>query len=164
MFGRKGHSVNLVFVILLLGIFAIAAVFVAVLGAKIYESGAQKMQDNFDTRTSIIYLSEKIRTAGNTEPISTRNLTGAGDALVIPETIGDKNYEAWIFVANGQLCETTVAAGDTPLPDAAQRIMPLTSFKVTEENGGVSLTVVTAPGSGGKSRTVTTFLAKRTGL
>ena len=163
MSGRKSHSMNLVFVILLLGIFAIAAIFTAVLGAKIYESGAQRMQDNFDTRTSVVYLSEKIRTAGGAGDISTRDLPGTGKALVISQTANGKSYESWIFVANGQLCESVVAAGDTPLPSAAQRIMPLTSFAVTQENGGISLTVVTATGTNESAQTITTFLAERTG-
>ncbi|MCL2492565.1 MAG: DUF4860 domain-containing protein [Clostridiales bacterium] len=163
MFGRKSHSMNLVFVILLLGVFAIAAVFTAVLGAKIYESGTQKMQDNFDMRTSVIYLSEKIRTAGSAGDISTRDLPGIGKALVISETVNGQGFESWIFVADGQLCESVVAAGDTPLPGAAQQIMPLTSFQVTKESGGVSLTVVTAPGASGSPQTISTFLAERTG-
>jgi len=161
MIRRKSHSMNIVFVILLLGIFALAAVFVAVLGAKIYESGAKRMQDNFDARASVVYLSEMIRTAENPGAITTRNLAGAGDALVIPQSANGNVYESWVFVVDGQLCETVVAAGDKPVPGAAQQIMPITSFKVSQEDAGISLTVVTAPGADGRSQTISTFIAKR---
>ena len=38
--------------------FAMSALFVAAIGANVYANSAKKMQSNYDTRTSIVYLAE----------------------------------------------------------------------------------------------------------
>jgi hypothetical protein len=153
--GKKKHSVNMLFTILLLGIFALAAIFVAVMGAKVFANSADKMQANFDTRTSIVYLSEKIRTCpGDRYDV---RMIGDASALVLSETIDGTLYESWIFIADGQLCEATVISGDTVVPGTAQRIMPLAFFDAKLENGGVEITVTTNNGD-----TSTTFISGRT--
>jgi len=146
----------MMFTILLLGIFALTAVFVAVMGAKVYANSADKMHANFDTRTSLVYLSEKIRTnPGGDYSVSE---LGGSAALVLPEEVDGTVYESWIFVANDRLCETTIVRGDTVLPGAAQQIMDLKSFVATLRDGGVEITVTTLAGDSD-----TTFIYGRTG-
>lgn len=146
----------MMFTVLLLGLFALTAIFVAVMGVKVYANSAEKMQANFDTRTSIVYLSEKIRTCPD-DGFSVRELNGA-TALVLSEEVDGHNYESWLFVADGKLCECTVSEGGTILPGAAQHIMPLESFDAQLVSGGIELTVVTAAGDRD-----TTFISGRTG-
>jgi hypothetical protein len=145
------------FTVVLLGIFALAAIFVAMLGAKVYANSADKMQANFDTRTSIVYLSEKIRTCPG-DNFDVRELLG-NTALVLSEEIGSHIYESWVFVSDGQLREATVIRGDTILPGAAQSIMPLKSFDAVVKDGGIEITVVTAD-----DQENTTFISGRSGL
>jgi hypothetical protein len=154
--GKKKHSVNMMFTIMLLGIFALAAIFVAVLGAKVYANSADKMQANFDTRTSIVYLSEKIRTCPG-DNFDVRDLDGS-TALVLSEEIGGHVYESWVFVSGDELRETTVSRGDTVLPGTAQGIMPLKSFDAEVKDGGVEITVVTT-----ENQESTTFISGRIG-
>ncbi|MDR3305209.1 MAG: DUF4860 domain-containing protein [Clostridiales Family XIII bacterium] len=154
--GKKKHSVNMMFTVMLLCIFALAAIFVAVLGAKVYANSAEKLQANFDTRTSIVYLSEKVRTNPGAG-VDVRSADG-GTALVLTEEISGKVYESWVFVSNGNLCETVVPKGDTPNPAAAQKIMQLASLDAELKDGGVYITVVTTEGEEN-----TTFISGRTG-
>ena len=154
--GKKKHSVNMMFTILLLGIFAMAAIFVAVMGAKVYANSADKMQANFDTRTSIVYLSEKIRTNPGGD-YAIKDIDGT-TALVLTEEINDNIFESWIFVANDRLSEITIKQGDQVLPSSAQQIMDLKSLDVVMRDGGVEITVVTVAGD-----VNTTFISGRTG-
>jgi hypothetical protein len=146
----------MMFTILLLGIFALAAVFVAVMGAKVYANSADKMQANFDTRTSLVYLSEKIRTCP-ADGYSVRDLNGM-KALVLSEEIDGYTYESWVFVMNDKLSEATVMAGDTVMPGTAQQIMDLKQFEATIKDGGIEITVTTLAGDRD-----TTFISARTG-
>jgi len=146
----------MMFTILLLGIFALTAIFVAVMGAKVYANSADNLRANFDTRTSIIYLSEKIRTSAG-DNYDVRDIEGH-TALVLTESIGEYTFESWIFVANDRLCEITVMQGDTVLPGIAQQIMDLKSLDAQLKNGGIEITVVTLAGD-----TNTTFISGRTG-
>ena len=154
--GKKKHSVNMMFTILLLGIFALAAIFVAVMGAKVYANSADKMQANFDTRTSIVYLSEKIRTCPG-DNYSVRDIAG-NTALVLTEQVGENVYESWIFVQNDRLSEVTVRKGDEVYPNTAQQIMDLRSLDAVVRDGGIELTVVTVAGD-----VNSTFISGRTG-
>ena len=154
--GRKSHSVNMMFTILLLGIFALTAIFVAVMGAKVYANSAEKLSANFDTRTSIVYLSEKIRT-NPSDSYDIREVDG-NTALVLSEEFKGFVFESWIFVSNERLCEITITQGDTVLPGVAQQIMPLRSLDARLVDGGIEITVVTVAGD-----TNSTFLSGRTG-
>ena len=155
--GKKNHSINMMFTILLLGIFALTAIFVAVMGAKVYANSADKLRSNFDTRTSIVYLSEKIRTSAG-DNYDVREVDG-NPALVLTEKIGEYVFESWIFVNNDRLCEITIMPGDTVLPGVAQQIMDLKSLDAQLINGGIEITVVTIAGD-----TNSTFISGRTGL
>jgi len=146
----------MMFTILLLGIFALTAIFVAVMGAKVYANSADKLHANFDTRTSIVYLSEKIRTSAG-DNYDVRDVDG-NTALVLTEEIGDFVLESWIFVHNDRLCEITITPGDTVLPGVAQQIMDLRSLDAQLKNGGIEITVVTVAGD-----TNSTFISGRTG-
>ena len=154
--GKKNHSINMMFTILLLGIFALTAIFVAVMGAKVYANSADKLHANFDTRTSIVYLSEKIRTSAG-DNYDVREVDG-NTALVLTEEIGDYVFESWIFVHNDRLCEITIMPGDMVLPGTAQQIMDLRSLDAQLKNGGIEITVVTVAGD-----TNSTFIKGRTG-
>jgi len=146
----------MMFTILLLGIFALTAIFIAVMGANVYANSAEKLQANFDTRTSLVYLSEKIRT-NPSDDYKVREVDG-NTALVLTEKIGDTVFESWIFVANDRLCEVTIMQGDTVLPGVAQQIMDLRSLDVQKKDGGIEITVVTVAGD-----VNTTFISGRSG-
>jgi hypothetical protein len=94
--GKKKHAINIILTVTLLGVFALAALTVAVLGAHVYESSADLMKSNYDTRTSLIYLSEKVRQAGDGE-LSVGSV-GKNDALLIDEEIEGETYHTYIYV------------------------------------------------------------------
>ena len=154
--GRKKHTINILFAIVLFGVFALTAVFTAVLGVKVYANSAEKMQANFDTRTSLVYLSEKIRT--NPEDNYSISEVDGNTALVLASEIGGVVYESWIFVRNDRLCEIMVIQGEKVLPSTAQQIMDLKSFDAVLKDGGIELSVETVGGDRN-----TTFLYGRTG-
>ena len=154
--GKKKHAVNMMFTILLLGLFALTSIFVAMMGVKVYANSADKMHANFDTRTSIVYLSEKIRTCAG-DDFDVRELDGS-TALVLSEEVEGNIYESWIFVSDDQLCEATIIKGDTIIPGAAQHIMPLKSFDAQRTSDGIELTAVTMEGDRN-----TTFICGRIG-
>ena len=157
MFGKKKHSVNMMFTVMLLCIFALAAIFVAVLGAKVYANSAEKLQANFDTRTSIVYLSEKMRTCPG-DAFEVRDIEGSG-AIVLSQRIGEDIYESWIYVKDESLCEAVVSAGDIPSPAGGQKIMPLKAMSAEIGDGGIWITVVTPDG-----HESSTFICGRSGL
>ena len=142
------------FTIALLCIFALSAIFVATMGAKVYENSAGKLQENFETRTSLVYLSEKIRTCSE-GTADVRDLDG-NNALVITTKYEGSTYESWIYVYEGQLREATKAEGITLDPRAGQVIMELSDLTLEKTNKGVTISVTTTEG-----HTHTTTISRR---
>ncbi|MDR2610158.1 MAG: DUF4860 domain-containing protein [Clostridiales Family XIII bacterium] len=134
--GGKKHFINLIFTLTLLGVFAMSALLVAVMGAQVYESSAENVQKNFDTRTSLVYMAQKVRQspAGG---IRVGSVDG-GDALVLSESYDDETYESWIYVYDNELREVLVPAGAPVKAGDGYSIMELKSLKI-EERGGLLL-------------------------
>ena len=142
--GKRKHSTNLMFIIALLCMFAMSALFVAAIGANVYENSATKLQDNYDTRTSIVYLSEKIRACAD-GAADVRDLDG-NNAIVITTRTDGQIHESWIYVYDGHLREATKAEGVTLDPRAGQRIMSLTALTATKTDTGIDISVTTDSG------------------
>jgi hypothetical protein len=133
------------FTLLLLGVFALTAIFVAVLGAQVYRSSAETMQANFDTRTSLVYISEKVRQSTGTN-FEVRD-AGGQSALVITEDYDNgQTYETWIYAYDGKLRETTISAGSEMEPGTGQAIMDMKSMNFDVDGSLVKITSVNDSG------------------
>jgi hypothetical protein len=132
------------FTITLLCIFAMAAIFVAVMGAKVYESSAEKLQANFDTRLSLVYFAEKIRSCPG-EDIEVKEAFG-NEALVLYEDFDGQRFASWIYVSNGNLYETMVEGDNDPIESAGQKIMELKSMHVSIRGQMIDIDVVNSDG------------------
>lgn len=150
MLGRGNHSVNIVFVVTLLLMFALTALSVAVMGAQVYSSSAQRMTSNFETRTSLMYMAEKVRQCAG-DNLDIRKV-GDSDALVIKESIGGEDVESWIFVAKGKLREATLKAGAAVEEDDGNDIMPLKSMNLSLDG---RLLLITVKNPDGKANSLT---------
>ncbi len=126
MGGKKQHIIDIVFVLALFCVFVVLALFVVVLGADVYKGISQKMDDNYDVRTSLSYITEKIRQSDGENEVKLGNINGK-DAIVLSKTINTKTYETWIFEGEGQLREITVKAGYNVKEGDGQPIIPLNS-------------------------------------
>lgn len=142
--GKRKHSVNLVFTIALLGAFALTALFAVTLGVQVYARSANDLQSNFDTRTSLIYISEKFRQCpGERFEIGQ---VGDSDALILTEEHDGQDYDTWIYAHEGKMYELLIKSGDSVSPGDGQRIMDLSSLQAEETNGLLTVTVVNSEG------------------
>jgi hypothetical protein len=127
------------FTITLLGVFALAALFVAVMGAQVYAHSAEKMQANFDTRTSLVYIAEKVRQCPG-ENFDVKQVDGL-DALVLTERHKGQDYESWIYVYDEKMYELFIKSGDAVSPGDGQAIMDLKSMQIDTDGRLLSITV-----------------------
>lgn len=137
--GEKKHSANIVFTLALLGLFALSALFVAVLGAQVYGRTAEQMDQNYNTRTSLVYIGEKIRQTPGRE-IVIDDVEGS-QALVLKQNMDGREYESWIFSAGGKLKEVMVPAGTDVKSEDGQGIMEISKFSLFQEGNLLSITV-----------------------
>lgn len=133
---RKTHYTDLLFTLTLFGIFAITALIVVMFGANVYQKTSADMDVNFTARTSVAYLSEKIRQNDTASNISVRTVDGM-DALVLTQPLDDLDLETWIFCDGTNLREITIYAGKFVSLQDGEAILDLSSMSIEETEKGL---------------------------
>ena len=105
------HTIDRVFLLALLALFAATAFLVVSIGAKQYE-----------TRTVSSYLEEKMNQNDMAGSVAVTSI-GAFPAIALSETVNDTIYTTYIYCYDGYLREITVSDGTTVLPGDGQKII-----------------------------------------
>ena len=119
---RKQHTIDIVFALSLFCVFAVLSLFVVVMGANVYRGISSEMTAGYHMRSSLVYMTEKVRQAGGADGFSTAEVDG-GDALVLPSSANGKDYETWIFVSGDKLMDAAYG----------QPIMELSGLRLSRE-------------------------------
>jgi hypothetical protein len=144
----KKHSLDLVVVVALFFVYAACALLLCVIGADVYRGTATTMQHNYDQRTSILYVAEKVRQNDRDGTVRIERV-GDVDALVLVEKQSGRDYETWLFVQDQMLYEGLFAPGSTIDAKLCQSVMPmdaLTLERVDTDSGLISATFHTVDG------------------
>ena len=142
---RGGHIVDLLFTLALLCVFAASSLMVVMIGANVYKGTVRGMDRNYDMRTSLSYISEKIRQNDVAGGVFVSELEGQ-NALVLVQDISGSVYETWIYSDAGALKELLVKQGSATR-EAGREIMKLQSFTAELVDGTLSLYVTASDGS-----------------
>ena len=108
------HMIDILFVLSLFCVFAVSSVVIILFGAHIYRSTVSQMDDNYTARTSIAYITEKIRQADEKNAIEIRNENGH-QILMMTTMIDDTAYATSLYEYDGWLYEL-FARTDIELP------------------------------------------------
>ncbi|WP_312645613.1 DUF4860 domain-containing protein [Hydrogenoanaerobacterium sp.] len=133
---EKGHVVDLLFTLALFCVFATSALLVVLLGANVYKQTVAGMTQNYNTRTSIAYLAEKIRQNDVANGVKLGEVDGA-DALILEQKVGESTYQTWIYSSGGKLCEVMVAGGTQVKAADGQPIMELENLQIEQDEQGM---------------------------
>lgn len=120
---EKKHHVDILFIIVLIGLFAVSAVGLALLGVNVYKTTSDSSTDNLNTAS--LYFAQKVRQCDDKTQVRTANLAGEQPALVIAQNAGGNSVETWLYVYSGSLREVTVPAGSEVDPSFGQDVMAL---------------------------------------
>lgn len=132
---QRKHSVDNLFMIVLLGLFLIFLLLMLLFSAQAYRTAVAGNQENNNLYTASAYITAKFRQHDGDETISTAALDGS-PAFCMTDTINDKQYVTYIYLKNQQLKELFTAAGNTPSSEMGTTIADLNDFQVQQENNG----------------------------
>lgn len=121
------HMIDIIFTLALFCVFAASALLVVLIGANVYQNTTSLMDQNFDTRTSLTYVSTKIRQNDTAGGVSIGELGGV-KALVLTQEIDGESYNTWIYHYDGALWEIFAAKDSAAAPADGQKIMDVASF------------------------------------
>lgn len=129
MTGRSRRMTDILFTLALFCVFSVCALLVVVMGADVYHRGTEDMQQNFDSRTSLSYISTKLRQTDSAGSVTIGQL-GDEPALILRETIDGMPYATWIYCHEGSLKEVFTLEENTPTPEMGQAIMALSALEM----------------------------------
>ncbi len=128
--GDRKHMVDILFVLTLFFVFALSALTLVVLGANVYRSTVDHMDESFTDRTSYAYITQKLRQNDEAGALSFADF-GGHDACVFTQEINNTIYNTYIYEYDGYLCELLARADMDMEPAAGTRILELDSFEIT---------------------------------
>ncbi len=128
--GDRKHMVDILFVLTLFFVFALSALTLVVLGANVYRSTVDHMDESFTDRTSYAYITQKLRQNDEAGALSFADFGGT-DACVFTQEINNTIYNTYIYEYDGYLCELLARADMDMEPAAGTKILELDSFEIT---------------------------------
>lgn len=131
---RKEHSVDLLFSILLFGIYVLFLLLMLLFAAKAYQNAVKGTEENYNLRTAMSYLTVKIRQHDNGRDVFLENLQGT-EALCLTDEIEGETYTTYIYLYDGQLRELFTLEGSNVSLSMGTGIASLNSFIIEETPG-----------------------------
>jgi hypothetical protein len=133
---EKHFIVDILFVLALFGIFAVSALVVVTIGADIYQRTVQDMSSNYDSRTAISYLTEKVRRADSllsdgTGAVTISEFSGEPALVLTSEQEGER-FCTLLYYHDGYLKELFMREGADLGGDAAaagEKILQLSDLE-----------------------------------
>jgi hypothetical protein len=151
----RRHSIDTLFVFLLLLLFALFSLVLAGMGAAVYRSGVAHLNENYTSRTAIAYVSEKVRQHDESGAVFASDVEGI-PALALRETTGSGSYLTYIYYYEGSLRELFVREETVPAAAMGSSLVELSDFSVdftsdVGKSGDQALLTVTAVSPDGTS-------------
>lgn len=129
---QKKHTVDILFVLILFGVFAFSALMLVIMGSSVYNKTVNTMEDNYSSRTSYTYITEKFRHADQEYSISIKDVNG-NHAFVFQEIINNEKYETYLYIHDGYLKELFIKKGDSVPLEAGNIILKASALTITKE-------------------------------
>lgn len=105
---HRGRAVSGVFVFLLLGVFAVFATFLALLGARAYQTTVERSEAHTAGRVLENFVINAVRADDAAGAVSIENVNGL-DALHIAYDYDGELYDKWVYCYEGSLRELFAA-------------------------------------------------------
>ncbi len=138
---QNKHTVDMLFTLSLFAVFAVTALLLVFFGTGVYETIAQDMESEFTSRTAISYLKKQLNQNNTVGSISTGELEGDSEVLMIKETLPEGDFIRYIYLHDGHLCELFTKAEITPTKAAGQPLLEISSFDIEKVDGLYFFTV-----------------------
>lgn len=130
---ERKHMVDILFVLTLFFVFALSALTLIILGANIYKTTVNHMDESFNDRTSYAYITQKLRQNDEAGSLSVGTL-GSETALVATSEVNNTIYNTYIYSYDGNLCELLTRADMEMEPSAGTKIIKINDFHIEQVN------------------------------
>ena len=133
--GKKAFMAGLISMVFLLGIFAVASLFLINIGVQVYKNVVIANNDNFELRTSLSYLATRVRQADQTGMVEIREEDGI-KILVLGEENEDGEFETCLYFWDGFLYEHFMEKGGYFEPGYGMETFEVASLIMEQKASG----------------------------
>lgn len=121
------HMIDILFVLSLFCVFAFSSVVLILFGADIYKKTVASMDSNYASRTSVAYITEKIRQSDCYDSIFIDDTEGY-ERLMMTRKIDGLTYATSLYEYDGYLYELFARTDIKLPPDAGQQVIPVSQL------------------------------------
>lgn len=139
------HSMQGVFVFVLLGLFAVMSTLMVLLGAQMYRNTVDHAEANNEGRVLAAYVRSMIRAEDGADDVAIEEYDGT-PVLALSESVDGEDYVTWLYSYEGQLYEQFTSAGHDFEPLSGSVICPAQSFAPSLQNGLLTVDMVDGAG------------------
>lgn len=151
---EQEHSVDIVFILALFCVFAASAVLVMTFGANVYQRTVSRMEDNYEVRVSLSYLTNQLRQHDKNGCIALDKLEGE-PALILADEPGS-DYATFIYYYDGALRELYCDKNDPLAASDGLAVVELSDWQMELTDQGCLQ--VQAVGDDGRSKQLILFI------
>lgn len=130
---NPGRNGEVLFLLLLFGIFILSALSVTLMGARVYEKIKFNMDANYTRQTSTAYITEKIRQHDENGMIELKKIDGK-DVLALKKETKNRTYVTYIYEDEYYIKELFVKEGQKPDLSYGEKILKVASFSLEKED------------------------------
>jgi hypothetical protein len=141
---KRGHTIDLIFALVLMLIFTVCLLLVLSSGAMSYKNIAGALESQYQERSCLSYIASKFRHYDSYDAIEVSEF-GGGDALFFHETIGGEPYITKIYYYDGRVRELFTAPGFEFHPSTGEEIVPAGGLMFEDLGGGLVRVVCVGP-------------------
>ena len=132
----RRHAIDILFILALFCVLAASSLFVVMIGVNVYEDIVVRMNDNYDARTTLTYLSEKVRQHDSQGAVYLDSF-GDSNALVLEQETAGDTYQTLIYLSKGELKELFVSKDYIPSPEDGETIMSHCEMSIEQTEDGL---------------------------
>lgn len=128
---KRQHMIDFLFPVALFFVFALSALTVLLLAARIYQSTTENSSLNYTSRTSLSYISEKIHQNDQGGKITVGTFDGC-EALIMEQATGEDTYYTYIYANDKELKELFIKDGAPAKASSGRTILEIRDFSMEQ--------------------------------
>lgn len=135
---EQQHETDVLFTMVTFLIYALALLLFVSLGATVYRSVTQRLDWHQNQRTAESYLREKIRQNDRAGAITVEEMDGQ-TVLKITETVGEKEYQTYIYTDGGMLKELLIPSQREVHLSDGTALVPMEHISFQQEDAVITI-------------------------
>ncbi len=139
------HSMQGVFVFVLLGLFAVMSTLMVLLGAQMYRNTVDRSTANNEDRVLGAYVRSMVRAEDTRGAMEIGEYDGV-KTLAMREDLDGETYVTWMYCYDGNMYEWFTSDDGTFSPQSGTAICPARSFDPSLENGLLTVDMINGKG------------------